>query len=115
MRPGASSPRAKIPDMIEQFLSEALPAVLDYRLALAALAAMASALIRGYAGFGVAMMMVPSLSMLYGPIEAIAITIIPVRLYKSFTITNPSTIMIISIAVIIYICIICNIISREIF
>ncbi len=75
MRPGASSPRAKIPDMIEQFLSEALPAVLDYRLALAALAAMASALIRGYAGFGVAMMMVPSLSMLYGPIEAIAITI----------------------------------------
>ena len=48
--------------MLDQFLQEILPAVLDYRLALAAVAALASALIRGYAGFGVAMMMVPALS-----------------------------------------------------
>ncbi len=61
--------------MLDQFLTETFPAVLDYRLALAALAVLASALIRGYAGFGVALMMVPSLSILYGPVEAIAVMI----------------------------------------
>lgn len=62
--------------MIEHFLTVTVPEVFETRLALAAVAVLASALIRGYAGFGVALMMIPALTLLYGPLEAIAVTLV---------------------------------------
>lgn len=62
--------------MIEHFFTDTVPGVFETRLAFAALAVLASAIIRGYAGFGMALMMIPALTVLYGPLEAIAVTVV---------------------------------------
>ncbi len=53
---------------------EALGDVLTADLALAAAVAVVSGIVHGYTGFGAALVMVPLLAILYGPVEAIAVT-----------------------------------------
>jgi len=48
--------------------------VLDQSLAIAAIVAFVSAMIQGYSGFGGGLVIIPILAVLWGPIEAIAIT-----------------------------------------
>lgn len=57
--------------MLESFLG-----TLNAELALAAAIAVFSGIIHGYTGFGAALLMVPLFTLLFGPIEAIAIAVI---------------------------------------
>ena len=53
---------------------EAITGVFTIDLALAAAVAIVSGVIHGYTGFGAALVMVPLLALMYGPVEAIAVT-----------------------------------------
>ena len=57
-------------------MAEEILSVLTTDLALAAAVAVISGIVHGYTGFGGALVMVPLLSLLYGPVEAIAVVVI---------------------------------------
>ncbi len=55
---------------------ELITPLLDGHLAIAAVVAVAAGILHGYTGFGGALLMVPLLSLLFGPIEAIVVTVL---------------------------------------
>ena len=58
-------------------INEILSVVADPRVGLAALAAFLSFIVQGYSGFGGGVIVVPILAFIFGPLEAVAINVIP--------------------------------------
>ena len=58
-------------------INEILSVVADPRMGLAALAAFLSFIVQGYSGFGGGIIVVPILAFIFGPVEAVAINVIP--------------------------------------
>lgn len=55
-------------------MGEEIAAVIDYKLALGGGVMLLAGVVQGYSGFGAALLIMPLLSLLYGPVEAVAVS-----------------------------------------